>query len=170
MKGTITVADLDPFFSTAQNSSSAASSAAATTSAASSSDIVPVAVGIAVPLAVLLIAALVACGFLYSQVRKLRKEKAQLSERAEAAAAVSAETHYGRQSAMSAAPTYEFRKQVTNTNWEPFTPQPQSARPHGDYNHYTQPPTTYHSPPYNDPVEVGDGQITELAAHEVPKP
>lgn len=173
---TLTVADLNisasnTTSSIAQTTSAMTSLAAevVTTTASSSSSIVPVAaVGIAVPLSVLLLAALIACGFLLNQVRKLRKEKAEWSKQAEAAV-VPAETHYGRQSSISAAPAYEY-KQVTNTNWQPYTPQSARAQ---EYNpHATA--AVQHQPSYQSPqrqaVEMGDGHLGELPAEDVPKP
>ncbi|KAK3115673.1 hypothetical protein LTR53_004736 [Teratosphaeriaceae sp. CCFEE 6253] len=57
------------------NSSAATTTVTATTTATGQSSIVPIAAGIAAPLGILLIAALVACGVLFSQLRKLRRER-----------------------------------------------------------------------------------------------
>lgn len=59
---------------TSLSNASATATVTATATAKSSSNIAPVAAGIAVPLGILLIAALVCCGILFGQMRKLRHE------------------------------------------------------------------------------------------------
>ncbi|KAK4555762.1 hypothetical protein LTR86_006982 [Recurvomyces mirabilis] len=94
-KGSTTPFDLDPFqvivdrsngatlpidgtnYVTTSNATSTGSTAETTvyqtTTATAKASIAPIAAGIAVPLGILLIAALIACGVLFSQVRKLRR-------------------------------------------------------------------------------------------------
>ncbi|KAK3674137.1 hypothetical protein LTR78_005984 [Recurvomyces mirabilis] len=95
-KGSTTPFDLDPFqvivdrsngatlpidgtdYVTTSNATSTGSTAETTvyqtTTATAQASIAPIAAGIAAPLGILLIAALIACGVLFSQVRKLRRQ------------------------------------------------------------------------------------------------
>lgn len=70
---TIPLDGSDPTASSANSSTAATTTVVATVT--SKSSITPIAAGIATPLGILLIAALIACGILFSQLRRLRREQ-----------------------------------------------------------------------------------------------
>lgn len=176
--------------SVSTSASQASATESATSSAAASSTVIPsnnnivtIAVGLAVPLGVLLIAALIACGVLVAQNRRLRKEKEDLAKQQSPLPPPPPSTYYsdqpvsyGRSSMRSPAPLYEHKAPMTTTNWAPYTPQSQALQPHVDPNNSHSPPpvAAYHIFPPSQTsehvVESGGTHVGELPAEEISKP
>lgn len=159
--GTLSFADLGISNSTSSSSVAAESSiatasvsASASATTSSSSTIVPVAVGIAVPLGVLLIAALLACGVLFSQNRRLRKA----AREAQASPPAPPKDYGYRQSVTtSPAPVYEYRNDAGQTNWAPIHAQ-------GQQQPMSRPQDAYHGHPVYAKVAPQEPVAQEVSA------